>query len=215
MGCPPQGERSHGGPRESSAVGCPLGEQCHGGSRAGGAAGLRGAAVPLPGWWVPLGHGGTAGGAPRPLSLCPPRKIPQTAAEGLPSPPPWGSCSPCSCCSSTLAPAGTYCPRPPAFSPPQPHRQLSFVSSSISIPLPGPVEQEEHPLRCLGDPRDATPHSLPAAAKEESGCGQGLPGRAGTGSVPQHHALPDARTRKVALVPSARKPPSTSPIFLA
>lgn len=167
---------------------------CAVGQEALGAAGR--CQMPLPGQWVPLGCRGTAGGPPRPLSLHPLRKIPQTAAEGLPSPRPWGSCSRCSCCSSTPAPAGTHCPRPPAFSPLAAPASSLFLSTSISMPLPGPVERERRPLRRLGDPPGAAPLSPPAAAKEEPGCGQGLPGRAGTGTVPRHRALPATRTWK-------------------
>uniref|UniRef100_A0A8C3V6Y4 Calcium voltage-gated channel auxiliary subunit alpha2delta 2 n=1 Tax=Catharus ustulatus TaxID=91951 RepID=A0A8C3V6Y4_CATUS len=84
----------------------------------------------------------------------------------------------------------------PSLGPPGRPRQLSFLSTSISMPVPGPVERERRPLRRLGDPQGAAPLSPPAAAKEEPGCGQGLPGRAGTGRVPRPRALPATRTWK-------------------
>lgn len=211
MECSPGDRAEPWGPGRSSTGGRSRG-LCH---RAGGHRAAGRWRMPLPGQWVPLGCRGTDGGAPRPLSLRPLRKIPQTAAEGLPSPLPWGSCSRCSCCSSTPAPAGTHCPRPPAFSP-LAAPASSFLSTSISMPLPGPVERERRPLRRLGDPHGAAPLSPPAAAKEEPGCGQGLPGRAGTGTVPRGRALPAARTWKSGVgVLRPRSPPSTSPIFLA
>lgn len=114
-----------------------------------------------------------------PSAFVPTRKIPQTAAEELPSPPPWGSCSPCSCCSSTPAPASTRCPRPPAFSPlPTPTTSLFFQPSSPS-PSPARWSRKDIPSTASG-----TPVTPPAAAKEELGYRQGLPGRVGTGGCP-------------------------------
>lgn len=151
----------------------------------------------------------------QPLFLSLSRKIPQTAAEGRPLPPPWGSCSPCSCCFSTPAPAGTLYPRPPAFStlqPPPPALfsfKLHLHSSSLAQWSGSNV-----PFTASGTPAMPPCSPLPAAI-EELGCGQGPPGRAGTESVPRRRALPAAQTWNVALAPSARDVPSTSPVFLA
>lgn len=200
-------------------MGCPQGSGAMGGRRAEGAAGLQG------GGGCPCQGGGCLRGteaprkAPHGPSLFappPPGRYLRLRPRGFLRPLPGGPALP-----AAAAPLLQRQPAPAApgrlpLAPPGRPRQLSFLSSSISIPLPGPVEREQRPLRRLGDPRDAAPRSPPAAAKEESGCGQGLPGRAGTGSVPpRRRALPAARTRKVASVPSARDPPSTSPIFLA
>lgn len=169
MGCPPRGGAGPWGSwgeqhRAVSPVGTvprkSWGRRC---SRAAG------------GRWVPLGRGDTAGGTPRPLSLCPSRKIPQTAAEGLPSPPPWGSCSPCSCCSSTPAPAGTRCPRLPAFSPPShPASSLFFQAPS---PSPSPARWSDVPSAGSGTPAMPQP-------KKSRGAGRGSPAEQGPGRCP-------------------------------
>lgn len=50
--------------------------------------------VPLPGQWVPLGHRGIAGGAPRPLSLCPPGRYLRLRPRGFLRPLPGGPALP-------------------------------------------------------------------------------------------------------------------------
>lgn len=142
--------------------------------------------------------------------FAPPRKIPQTAAEGLPSPPPSGSCSPCSCCSSTPAPAGTRCPRPPAFNPRPP------PSCSLSLhlhPLPRPRRDGSHLPGDPPQPRGRPPPALPTAtSKEEPGCGQGPPQKKPGGRP----AAPAARTRKApALCPPTHTTSSFPPRSLA
>lgn len=126
---------------------------------------------------IPLRCGVGSSSAPCLLSLCPPRKIPQTAAEGRPSPPPSGSCSPCSCCSSTPAPAGTRCPRPPAFNP-RPPPSCSLSLHLHLFPRPGGMGATPPLPPGLGA-------ALPtAASKEELGCGQGPPNRDGVRPPP-------------------------------
>lgn len=202
-----EGERSHGGPRESSTLGCPLG----------------GSAMAVPGQEVQQGCRGGSG-CPRgaealrevphsPSPFAPlPRKIPQTAAEGLPSPPPWGSCSPCSCCSFTPAPAGTRCPRPPAFSPP------SHPPSSLFFQAPSPSSS---PAQWSGSGVPSAASGTPAMPqpKKSRGAGRGSPAEWGPGRCPGivpsqplglgkwcRHPLPAT---------SPPHPQSTSPIFLA
>lgn len=167
------------------------------------------------GWWrVPLGRRDTVGGAPRPLSLCHPRKIPQTAAEGLPSPPPWGSCSPCSCCSSTPAPAGTRCPRPPAFSPPRlpPPTLFSFKLHLHPLPRPGGVGAMSPPLP-RGPPR-CRPALPTGRSQRRVGVQAGAPRQSGDGDGDGAPALrpPGCSDSKAASAPSAHDPP---PIHLA
>lgn len=126
---------------------------------------------------IPLRCGVGSLSAPCLLSLCPPRKIPQTAAEGRPSPPPSGSCSPCSCCSSTPAPAGTRCPRPPAFNP-RPPPSCSLSLHLHLFPRPGGMGATPPLPPGLGA-------ALPtAASKEELGCGQGPPNQDGVRPPP-------------------------------
>lgn len=177
---------------------------CAVGQEALGAAGR--CQMPLPGQWVPLGCRGTAGGAPRPLSLHPLRKIPQTAAEGLPSPPPWGSCSRCSCCSSTPAPAGTHCPRPPAFSP------LAAPASSLFFQLPSPCPS---PARWSGNDvpsaASGTPWVPPRSPrrpqpKRSRGAGRGSPAERGPGRCPGIAPSRPLGLGKVASVSPARDP---------
>lgn len=207
MECPPGGQsRARGVPERAAPGVIPQGLCC----RTGGSQGCRRWGMPLPGQWVPLGCQGTAGGAPRPLSLHPLRKIPQTAAEELPSPPPWGSCSRCSCCSSTPAPAGTHCPRPPAFSP------LAAPASSLFFQLPSPCPS---PGRWGGSDvppaASGTPAVPPALPEEGWGCGQGLPAERDRHGAPASRPPAHSDLEKWRRCPPPATPPSTSPIFLA
>lgn len=202
-------EQSHGA-RGRAAPGGRSRGLCH---RAGGHRAAGRWRMPLPGQWVPLGCRGTDGGAPRPLSLRPLRKIPQTAAEGLPSPLPWGSCSRCSCCSSTPAPAGTHCPRPPAFSPLAAPASSLFFQPPSPCPSPARWSGSDVPSAASGTPTvpPRSPHR--PQPKKSRGAGRGSPAERRPGRCPGVAPSRPLGLGKVASVSSARDPPHPPRLF--
>lgn len=224
-----------GGPSSDGSLGeqcrgvpCPPGESaeprgsrgCAAGREALRAAGrwqmpLTGQWVPMPGQWVPPGCRGTAGGAPRPLSLFPhPGRYLRLRPRGFLLPLPGGPAL-----AAAAAPLLQHQPAPTAPGrlplaprPPPPalfsfnfhlHARLRPAGAGATPPPPPP--------RCRP--------ALPAGrSQRRAGDRDGAPGRAGPGTglrAPRPPGHPDLEKWRRCPSPAIPTPPSTSPIFLA